>query len=103
MLHGRGARKTFKPIVTRTIGADGVVKKTYTKKAVYKCDVGVNGAKLIQPRLPFVKTTSTLKTTVSFDPGSDDTIGAGTSKAGQSHSTGSEVSECDEKCTDRQV
>ena len=59
-IHGEGAERLHRPVVTEVVGLDGKKSKRVTKKFFYSCDMTPKGEgkpKLVQQRLSFFKTT----------------------------------------------
>ena len=80
-VHGDGARYTWKPTFTKQVGPDG--KITVVKGKEY-CDISQNHRKLTQTKISFLKTTSSLKTTLSVkDKIPDTTINNDTIQKGE--------------------
>ena len=53
-MHGRGAKRYFRPISKKMTGPDGRVYYDVKKKMYYSCDLGpMRGGKLRQARLSF--------------------------------------------------
>ena len=56
-IHGPGAKQQFRMVSYVKTGTDGKKIRGTTKKAYYTCDLGLNGGKLTQNKLSFMKTT----------------------------------------------
>ena len=54
--HGEGARKHFKPLITRECGPGGEVVIKKSKKMFYVCDLNLSGRRVMQSRLSFGNT-----------------------------------------------
>ena len=60
-LHGPGARRRWKPVRTREVGADGAVRMKTTRLYYYECDVGDKGVRR-QNKLSFGSGNRTTRT-----------------------------------------
>ena len=78
-LHGGGAERLFKPVVTTRRGRSGKVVRTVKKTFYYECRVGPGGGILRQATLGFARAgpeRNTIETIQNSNKNSDDFRGA---------------------------
>ena len=96
-LHGEGARKYFRPHISKVVGPDGGVTRSVKKKAYYQCDLGQRGRRR-QPVLSFLRTTrNSDDNTVGYLGMNNDSVGQYLGVAREEQ--GNEM--LDENCSDR--
>ena len=85
--HGEGARKHYKPVVTRETSPGGGVTVKKTRKMFYVCDLELSGRRrLTQSRLSFGNTPE--RPSGNKDTDQDLLNISGTSKVGQNRNSG---------------